>query len=306
MSAASRELVIVGAGPAGVSAALWAKSRDLDTMVLERAERPGGQLHAIHFQPPEIAGWLAGDGEAMADGYARQLAESGVPVRYGAEARAIESEDGPTLVLEGGERLRARAVLVASGARRRTLGVPGEREFTDRGVSYSATRDRMRLAGRDAVVVGGGDAAAENALMLAALGGRITLLARGVLRARDEFRERLAQEPHVHVLEHTHLLRIAGDDVVRAIGVRGPAGEWDLACEAVVVKIGVVPNSEWCRDSLALDLDGYVAVDLQLATSRPGVWAAGDVVRPRLLSVPVAAGQGALAVAAIREALRGR
>ncbi len=305
MSPVTRELVIVGAGPAGVSAALWAKSRHLDVMLVERAERPGGQLHDIFFEPREIAGWRGGNGEALADTLALQLAETGVPVRYAASVESLRAEGGVMLQIAGGETLHARAVLVASGARKRRLGVPGESTLEDRGVSFSATRDRDRLAGRATVVVGGGDAAAENALLLAALGGPVTVLARDALRARSEFRERLAREPRIRVLEHTRVLRIEGEDHVRAVRTLGPAGEAELACEGVVVKVGVVPNSEWCRDALAHDAEGFLRVDEQLATSQPGVWAAGDVVGPRLLSVPVAAGQGALAVAAIRAALRG-
>ncbi len=305
MSTLARELVIVGAGPAGVSAALWARSRHLDVLLLEAGQSPGGQLQLVYFQPREILGWLAGDGRALAAAAAQQLAEAGLPVRYGAKAAALERADGLTLRLEGEERLRASAVLVATGARQRRLDVPGEREFEGRGVSYSATRDRDGLAGRVVVVVGGGDAAFENAASLASLGGAVTVLARGAVRARPEFRERLAREPRVRVLEHMRVLAVSGDDRVRAVRVGGPDGERELPCEAVVVKVGVLPNTEWCRDFLDHDAAGFVRVDGGLATSVPGVWAAGDVVRPLLSSVPVAAGHGALAAAAIRVALRG-
>jgi thioredoxin reductase (NADPH) len=307
VSAPARELVVVGAGPAGVSAALWARSRDLDVLVLEAEARPGGQLHAIHFEPREIAGWPSGDGPALADVYARQLATSGIAVRHGARVRALEPDAGRALglALEGGGRIEARAVLVATGARRRTLGVPGEREFEGRGVSASATRDRAALAGRAVVVVGGGDAAFENALLLAGLGCDVTVLVRGAPRARREFRERLAAEPRARVLEATRMLEVTGGERVSGVRVAGPGGERRLACDAVVVKAGVVPQTAWCREALVHDSDGYLRVDDRLATSRPGVWAAGDVVRPLLPSVPVAAGHGALAAAAIRLALRG-
>jgi thioredoxin reductase (NADPH) len=307
VSAPARELVVVGAGPAGVSAALWARSRDLDVLVLEAEARPGGQLHAIHFEPREIAGWPSGDGPALADVYARQLATSGIAVRHGARVRALEPDAGRALglALEGGGRIEARAVLVATGARRRTLGVPGEREFEGRGVSTSATRDRAELAGRAVVVVGGGDAAFENALLLAGLGCDVTVLVRGAPRARREFRERLAAEPRARVLETTRMLEVTGGERVSGVRVAGPGGERRLACDAVVVKVGVVPQTAWCREALAHDADGYLRVDDRLATSRAGVWAAGDVVRPLLPSVPVAAGHGALAAAAIRLALRG-
>lgn len=301
----TRELLVVGAGPAGVSAALWARSLQLDVELVEGSAGPGGQLLHVYFHPRELPGVLAGDGRSLADAYARQLAEAGIPVRYDARARGLVPGEEPELLLERGGSLRARALLVATGARRRKLGVPGELEYEGRGVSYSATLDREQLAGRVVAVVGGGDAAFENALLLAAAGCDVTLLARAEVRARREFRERVAAEPRIRVLEHTRVIAVSGDARVRGLRIEGGEGERDLACEAVVVKVGVLPNTEWCRDVLAHDADGWLIVDERFATSAPGVWAAGDVVRPLLAGVPVAMGQGALAVAAIRVRLRG-
>jgi thioredoxin reductase (NADPH) len=300
-----RDLLIVGAGTAGVSAALWAHSLHLDVEILEAAPEPGGQLLHVHFHPREIPGVLAGDGRAIAGSYAQQLAESGIPVRYGVRAEALELREHPGVRLADGSHGTARALLIACGARRRKLDVPGARELEDRGVSYSATRDRDRLAGRSVVVVGGGDGAFENALLLTDAGCEVTLLVRGSVRARREFRERLAAAPRARVLEHTRVAEVLGESSVRAIRVLDAAGDRELACEGVVVKLGVEPNTEWCRDQLAHDAEGYLLVDGALATSAPGVWAAGDIVRPLRASVPVAAGHGALAAAAIRAAVRG-
>ena len=304
MSAPPRELVIVGAGPAGASAALWARSRNLDVLLLEAADTPGGQLAVVRFHPREHLGWLDGDGPALAEAMKRQLAEAGIPVRLSARVQAIEPGQPVTLRLAGGEAIAARAVLIATGARRRRLDVPGERELEDRGVSFSVTIDRDKLAGRTVVVVGGGDAAFENALMLAETGGRTTILARGEVRARREFRDRVAAERRIEVREHTSVVAVLGDDHVRGVRTRGEEGEREIACDAVVVKIGVRPNTEWCAGTLAVDPEGWIRVDPTFATSRPGVWAAGDVIRPALSGVAVAAGHGALAVAAIRAAVR--
>ena len=305
MSAPRRELVIVGAGAAGASAALWAQSRNLDVLLLEAAHEPGGQLAHVHFHFPEHLGWLAGDGPALAAAMKRQLAESGLPMRLSAAVEALEPGETITLRLAGGEKLEARAVLIATGARRRRLEVSGERELEGRGVSFSATADRDELAGRAVVIAGGGDAAFENALLLAALGGRVTILARGAVRARREFRDRVVAEPRIEVREHTAVVQVLGGDRVRAVRIRDAGGERELPCDALVVKIGVRPNSEWCASAVECDPEGLIRVDRTLATSRPGVWAAGDVIRPPLSGVAVVAGQGALAVAAIRRALRG-
>lgn len=300
-----RELVIVGAGPAGVSAALWAQSRHLDVEVLEGAAVPGGQLQIVHFHPRELPGIEFGHGRAIAQSYLRQLLEARIPVRWETTVAALEPGPTPALRLADGSRLEARAVLVASGARRRRLGVPGEAEYTDRGVSHSATRDRAVLAGRHVAVIGGGDAAYENALLLAAAGCTVTSIVRGSPRARAEFRARVAAEPRITVRTGCRVEALLGDDVLRAVRVRDDEGVHTWPFEGVVIKVGMVPNTEWCRDVLAHDADGWLTVDDEAGTSCPGVWAVGDVVRPRLPSVSVAAGQGASAIAVIRAALRG-
>lgn len=302
------DAIVVGAGPAGVSAALWLRSLDLEPLVLESASAPGGQLLHVHFALPNVAGLLAKDGAEVAERFAAQLAARAVNVRCDCVATALEprgDHDEPTVVLSTGERLSAAAVIVATGARRRRLEVPGERELEGRGISTSATRDRAMLAGRRVVVVGGGDAAYENALMLGAAGSDVTLLVRGEPRAREEFRSRVAAEPRVRVREGVRVQAIEGEDRVTAVRLAARDGDFRLACDAVVVKVGVQPNSEWCRAPLAHDPDGFLVVDEHFCTSGSGVWAAGDIARPPLASMTVALAHGALAAADIRRQLRG-
>jgi len=297
------ELLIVGAGPCGVSAALWAKSLGLQPLLLERGARAGGQLLNVHFVPTNVATAATGVGTSLAARLGEQLEEMGVQVRYHAEVAALES--GATLRLSDGARLESRAVLIASGVRRRHLGIPGERELEGRGLTYSATQDRASLAGEDVAVIGGGDAAFENALLLAAAGSRVTVVVRATPRARAEFRQRVAVDPRIEVLEHTRVIAIEGAARVEQVVVMGDRGRFPLPVGGVVVKVGVLPNSEWCAGAVERDAEGYVKVDPALATSRPNVWAAGDITRPSVLGVAVAAGQGAVAVAGIRAALRG-
>ena len=303
------ELLIVGAGPAGVSAALWARALELDVTLIEGAPSPGGQLHAVHFHPPDLPGIESGDGPQIAASYARQLVSQGVPLRSEVVATALESGDAghaPAVRLSTGERIEAQAVLVATGVRRRRLEVAGEREFEGCGVSYSATRDRDVLAGRRVAVVGGGDAALENALLLVAAGCEVVLLVRGEMRARPEFRTRVLAEPRIALREGVRVTAVLGGAWLRALRVESADGEHDVPCEAVVVKIGVLPNTEWCRGALAQDAEGFVRIDARFATSAPRIFAAGDCTRPVLPSIPVALAHGAQAAAMIRAMLHGQ
>jgi thioredoxin reductase (NADPH) len=302
------ELVIVGAGPAGVSGALWARSREIEPLVLDAAPVPGGQLLHIHFHPRELAGFSMGEGQEIAAAYADQLRSAQVAVRSGVSATALEFGAGdppaPVVVTSAGDRIEAGGVLVASGVRRKRLGVPGERELEGRGVSYSANRDRAALGGREVMVAGGGDAAYENALILAAAGCRVTLLVRDEPSARQVFRRRVEAEPRIAVRTGTRVTALIGEKALRAVRVEGPGGLEELPAEGIVVKVGNLPNTEWCRAALALDGDGFVIVDARQRTSQPRVWAAGDVTRPAIAGIPVAMGAAALAIADIRETLR--
>jgi thioredoxin reductase (NADPH) len=300
------DLLVVGAGPAGVSAALWARSLDLEVALIESGPAPGGQLHHIHFPPRNFAGSVAGDGAAIAARLGDQLAAAGVHPQCDTVAVGIEGgPEQPVIVTSAGARLPAGAALVATGVRKRRLGVPGERELEGRGVTTSATRDRARLVGRRVAVVGGGDAAYENALLLARAGSEVLLVVRDHPLARMEFRRAVEAEPVITVLQPATVVAVLGGHVVR--GVRLQRGETteERAVDAVVVKVGVVPNTEWCAGVLTLDPEGYVVVDATLRASRPRVWAAGDVARPPRPGLSAAIGQGAVAVAAIRAELRG-
>lgn len=301
------DVVIVGAGPAGASAALWARSLDLVPEVLESAAETGGQLELIHFHPHDLAGVTSGEGAAIAAVLAGQLRDAGIEVLLGAAVVALE--DGletrpPSLVTADGARHPGSAVLIASGVRRRRLDIPGERELEGRGVSFSATRDRATLAGRPVVVVGGGDAAFENALILSEAGCPVTLVVRDHLRARPEFRGRVARDPRIEVLADAHLTAIRGRERVTAVEIASGGRTFERPAEGVVIKVGVIPNTEWCAGALDLDPEGYLRVDATLRTSRPRVWAAGDVTHPILSGIAVAIGQGALAMGAIRSVLR--
>ena len=299
------DLLVVGSGPAGAAAALWARSWGWRVTLLERAAAPGGQLHQVHFTPSNYPAAIAGDGPIMANRIREQLEAAGIEVVTGTEVVALDVSI-PAVRDASGRGHEANALVIATGVRRRVLDVPGERELEGRGVSFSATQDRGVFAGEDVVVVGGGDAAFENALLLTEVGCHVTLVVRGRSRARRDFQERVAADSRIERLENTRVVAIEGEKAVRSVALEGEHGTYSIPAAGVVIKIGVQPNTEWCRGALECDSEGYVLVDETLCTSAPRVWAAGDVTRPPVMGLTLATGQGTLAVASIRDAARGR
>jgi thioredoxin reductase (NADPH) len=305
-----KRVLIVGGGPAGCSAALWARTRGLEATILEREPQSGGQLHAIHVHPPQLPGIDVGDGAALAAVSARQLEHAGVEMLLNTHARSIERNEGRPAVQAshgGGSgslvRHPADAVLIACGLARRRLEIPGEREFEGRGVSFSATRDRASLAGGSVMVVGGGDAAFENVWLLAEAGSRVTLVMRGEPRARRSFRERVAAASGVSVFTHTRVDALLGDQRLRRARLTTAEGTREIELTGAVIKIGRVPETKWCSPPLLTDAAGFIRADANGRTSEAGFWAAGDVTHPPLLAIPLAHASAATAIFDIARAL---
>jgi thioredoxin reductase (NADPH) len=306
----AKRVLVVGAGPAGISAALWARSRGLECRLIEREPLPGGQLQAIYFHPRQLPGVETGDGPEMAAASMRQLEAAGVAWHANTCARLLDSgADGPGVTAsdaahpEHVARHKADAVLIACGLARRRLGIPGEREFEGRGVSLSATRDRASIAGHDVLVIGGGDAAFENAWLLADAGSRVTLAVRGEPSARRSFRERVAQSHAIDVLTHTRVTALIGDERLRGARLESAAGTHERECGAAVIKIGWAPDTAWCSPPLDADGEGFIRVAASGRTSVAGVWAAGDITRPALFAIPLAHASAATAIFDIAGAL---
>lgn len=297
MSATERfDALILGGGIAGITAALWLREFGLSALVLEESASPGGQLHEIHAPIRDYPLSGGDDGPRFAARVLDDARRAELSIRVGSPVTKVSTR-GRWGECQG-ERFRARTLLIATGLKRRWLGVPGEQELLGRGVSHSANRDRDRYAGRPVVVVGGGTAAVEDALLCAEVGSPVTLIHRSTrYRARRDFLSRMKQDPRIRVIPNAEVTRILGEDRVEETHyrVKGSGITRFLKAAAVFVRIGWDPRTELFRGQIPLDRAGYIPVRLGGGTSAPGVFAAGDVCSPLWPSIANAAGQGAAA-----------
>ena len=299
------DVLIIGAGPAGLSAASWCDELGLDTLVLEQSGAAGGQLLSVHNPIENYLGIKAANGRELRDRFIEQTENCDFDLWTNA---AIENVDltAHRVRLKSGEELQAIAIIIATGLRRRRLGIPGELEFTDRGIIESGARDREQVKGKDVCVIGGGDAAAENALLLAEVCPTVTLVHRGrKLRARREFAEQLPTHHCVTIFPESVVRRILGHEVVEAVEIEraGALKPFQMAVQGVLIRIGFEPNTDFIRGQLELDDRGYVVVGAQHETSIANVFAIGDVANPLAPTIAGAVGDGATAAKVIASRL---
>lgn len=299
------DVIIIGAGPAGLSAALWCDELGLDTLLLERAAEVGGQLLRVYNRIENYLGLVAEDGRDLRDRFAAQVEGKDFDLWTGAEIESVDLR-AKRVALRSGERLQAVSLVLATGVSRRRLGVPGEAEFAGRGVLESGKRDRDAVAGEDVLVVGGGDAAAENALLLAEVCPTVTLVHRGKrLGARAEFVERIRGEHCITVFTEATLQRVIGGEQVEAVEIlrAGAIKPFRMAVRGVLVRVGVEPNNALFKEQLRTDDGGYVVVTGMQETSVENVFAVGDLSNPLAPTVSGATGAGATAAKVIASRL---
>jgi thioredoxin reductase (NADPH) len=300
------DVLIIGAGAAGLSAALWCDELGLDTLVLEERAEVGGQLLWVHNPVENYLGSRAANGRELRDRFAAQVADAEFDLWTGVEIESVDLS-AKRVSLRSGEGLQSIFMIIATGLRRRRLGVPGEAEFAGRGMIESAARDRELFAGRDVVVVGGGDAAVENALLLAEVCPTVTLVHRGKkLRARAEFVERLQGTHCVTLFTGSELVSVIGGEAVEAVEIRrrGALKPFQMAVGGVLVRVGYEPNTELFQDQIERDERGYLRVTSEQETTVDNVFAAGDVASPLAPTVSGAVGAGATAAKIIAARLR--
>jgi thioredoxin reductase (NADPH) len=309
-----RDLIIIGAGPAGLTAAQYGARANLSTVVLEQLAA-GGQavlIDVLENYPgiaPEKNGYEFGED-------LRRQAENFGATFLSENVQSLSKEgDVFTVTLGNGKTLTAPAVILATGAKHRTLDIPGEKEFSGRGVSYCATCDGPFFKNKKIIVAGGGDAACDEAQHLSKLTNQVIIVHRRErFRAQKALAERVMRNPNIQVRFNTVIKEIKGAAKVTSVvlsGTQDADTPYEENMDAVFVLTGMVPQTSLVSGSLAVKIDqtGYVITDEKMATSVPGLFAAGDVRTTPFRQVLTAAADGAVAAhcaAAYIDALKGQ
>lgn len=285
-------VAIIGGGPAGLTAGLYAARAGLQTVLFE-AGFPGGQASTTDMlhNYPGFPGGIGGP-ELMAN-FHSQAEEMGMQTEYAAIASLSLQPERKLLTLESGEQIEADALILCMGAKARRLDVPGEEMNIGRGVSYCATCDGALYRGKDVAIVGGGNTAVEDGLYLARFCKSVTLIhRRNALRAQGRDVERLKALPNMHFLLEETVLSIERNE--NRLHLQLGSGSV-LPVDGLFVAVGTVPQTQLIRDQLALDAQGYIIAGEDTRTSVPGVFAAGDIRQKPLRQVITAASDGAVA-----------
>lgn len=298
------DVIIIGSGPAGLSAAIYAQRAKLATLVIEKAPMSGGQIlntYEVDNYPgiPGVGGFELG---SKFRAHADALGCSFVT----AEVREIQEEEGKKKIVTEKETYETKTLILATGATHRKLGVPGEEELMGMGVSYCATCDGAFFKGKTTAVIGGGDVALEDALFLARLCEKVYLVHR-----RDEFRgakvlqERVFETENIEVVWDSVVEEIQGEDMVEKISIYNKKKEEksELEVQGVFIAVGIQPNTEIYRNLVKMDEGGYIIAGEDGVTQTKGVFAAGDLRTKQLRQVITAASDGANAVTAVEKYL---
>jgi FAD-dependent pyridine nucleotide-disulphide oxidoreductase len=302
-----KSVVMVGAGPSALTAAIYTTREDIDTTLYEKGVVGG--LAAITDKVDNYPGFPDGvEGMALADRLQRQAERFGAKIEYG-NVSAIRHEDGVNILTVDGNEVRAKAVLIATGSDYNKLNIPGEAEYYGRGVHYCATCDGAFYRDKRLVVVGGGNSGVQEAIFLTRFASHIDLLVRSTVKASQVLQDDLKKyidDGKVTIHLETMPTEIVADNTGKVTAVKATkAGEaTEFMVDGVFIFIGLKPNTQFLEGSgVELDERRLIKTDNHLATSLPGVFASGDVRSGATMQVASAVGEGATAALSIREYL---
>lgn len=299
------DLIIIGSGPAGLSAAVYGSRAGLDLLILEEKPMSGGQVLNT-YEVDNYLGLPGINGFDMGMKFREHVDGMGVPCRTAkvtsiadhGQSKAVETADGTTY--------EARTLILATGAEHAVLNVPGESEYRGKGVSYCATCDGAFFRGKDVAVVGGGDVAVEDAIYLSRMCRKVWLIhRRDSLRAAKSLQKKLTACENVEILWNRTLSAVCGSDLVEKARLQSVTDqtEKELAVEGVFIAVGMHPNTEVFRNTIPCDQRGYVLAGEDCVTRVPGIFAAGDVRTKRVRQIITAVADGACAVASAEQYL---
>jgi thioredoxin reductase (NADPH) len=295
--ASALDLIIIGGGPAGLTAGIYAIRARLKTLLIEKALL-GGQV-SLTDTVENYPGFPEGiKGMELAKRMEDQARRLGLEIIWGT-ASELEIEGTLKKITINGKKLSTRALIIATGGEPKKLGVPGEDKFRGRGVSYCAVCDAPFYRDKKVVVVGGGDSAIQEALFLSKYAEIVTVVhRRDQLRANKIFEERARLDPKIYFMWHTSIEEIKGKDKVEEVVVRDVLTnkKTKIKTDGVFIYIGKEPDTEFVKDKIKLDDQGFIITDEEMKTSIEGVFAAGDVRRKSLRQIATAVGDGAMAV----------
>ena len=300
------DMIVVGGGPGGYTAALYAARAGLSTLVLEQLSA-GGQM-ALTQQIDNYPGYEEGvDGFTLAEQMQRQAERLGARTEY-AQVERMELTAAPKVLETSEGTFYARTVVLATGANPRELGVEGEAALVGRGVAYCAACDGMRYKGKTVVVVGGGNSAVEDALLLSRIAQKVILVhRRDTLRATKVYHKPLEAAENIEFRWNSTVAELVHGDQLTGVRLKDvhTGAETLVPCDAVFVSVGRKPATELVKGQLELDKGGYVLADETTKTNLPGVFAVGDVRTKVLRQVVTAVADGAVAAHMAEEYLAG-
>lgn len=289
------DVIIVGGGPGGLTAALYSSRSNLNTLILE-AGLPGGQLNNTETIE-NYTGFESIAGYDLAQKMHQSASQFGADLVHEAVIE-VKNQEGWKDVITSQATYRARAVIIATGATHKTLGIDGEERLTGRGVSYCAVCDGAFFRGKEVVVVGGGDSAVEEGTYLTQFADQLTLIhRRDQLKAQDILQERAFKQDKMNFIMQTEVVAIEGDQQVESLRLHHlDRDEYsDLQADGVFVYIGHTPNTALVKDLGICDSEGWIMTDRRMQTSQAGIFAVGDVRQTPLRQVSTAVGDGSIA-----------
>jgi thioredoxin reductase (NADPH) len=305
MNSSTYDIIIVGGGPAGLTAGLYASRARLKTLLLEKMALGGQVNNSEHIENyPGFENKISGF--ELAQNLEKQAKGFGLKVEIGAVNEVSLSDNHTKTLKVNDQELLCKALIVATGSEPNKLNIPGEEKLLGRGVSYCATCDGPLFRDKEVAVVGGGDAAVEEALFLSRFAKKVHIIhRRDQLRAIKILQERIFSVKNVHFIWDTVVDKIEGEQSVESILLKNVKNntKMSLPVNGIFIYVGLTPNTEWIKNTLPLHEQGFVETNERMETSLPGVFAAGDVRYKLLRQIATAVGDGSTAAFAAEKYL---